>query len=349
MTSARYPGIGSFFPYPNAEVTGDVAGRNSRPGWPPARWTLVNSGRAALALIIGQHLTRHAEARLWVPSYYCWDVTRYIAEMVPVLTYPCRPTDPRLPDEIPPDDLLLVTSYFGAEPGPTQVPAAQVLLDITHDPLAEWVAAYRAAWLFGSLRKTLPLPEGGFASAVNSKDHSLATPPPSEDSRAVVVQGANAMLRSRGGSRELGPCQRNPGIRPCRTMSPPWRASTRRPCSAEFLGLLKKLPVQRWRTQRLANLRTLREALDAELLSLALPSTFGLALVLPDVETAEAFRRDLISKEVYPARFWPQPDEATAEDSDLAELIHFVHVDHRYTSADMRRVAGILCSTHQPI
>jgi hypothetical protein len=347
MTIVGDPGIGSFFAYPNAEALVDGAGSNRRPEWPPGSWTLVNSGRAALAAIIGQHLTAHPNARLWAPSYYCRDVTHYIAQMLPVLTYPCRPTAPRLPSEIPPADLLLVASYFGAEPAHAQVPSAQLVLDITHDPLADWVPAYPAGWLFGSLRKTLPLPEGGFALAGQGGGPRLATPTPSVDSRLVVTRGAQAMLEKSRWIEGAGTTPKDSWYPALQAHESAMAALAPAAMQPESLDLLRRLPVRLWRTQRLANLRALRDALSAEMLAHALPATFGLPLVLPDADVAEATRKDLIRQGIYPALIWPQPDRASPEDSDLAERILLLHTDYRYTSTDMHRVAAILDGAHE--
>ena len=191
----RDPGVGSFFPYPAAEPHAAGPVSDAPADWPPDSWLLVNSGRAALTTIVLAHLRDHPKARLWMPSYYCWDVTHYIAQWIPVVTYPSRPPVAPLPAEIPGDDLLLVISYFGARPQRSTAPSHQVILDVTHDPLAEWVPDYGAGWLFGSLRKSLPLPEGGFAySSLRSAAHLEATHPTVESRRIVA--------RSRGHDRE---------------------------------------------------------------------------------------------------------------------------------------------------
>jgi hypothetical protein len=343
----RDPGIGSFFAYPTTASLGVSLDSEGPMGWPPGSWVLVNSGRAALATIVIAHMSNHPRARLWVPSYYCWDVTRYITQWIPVVTYPCRPTHALLPGTVPPDDLLLVTSYFGSAPPRVALPTCRVVLDTTHDPLAEWIPAFGSEWVFGSLRKTLPLAEGGFAYPTSRLAEHLDAPPCTAESRAVVAQGVEAMLEK---SRWVDGQETLP--------KEAWYLAFQQHESAicaqqpaaiqpESVDLLQRLPVRRWRDQRLQNLRALRDALDADLLTLALPSTYGLPLVLPDSDCADRMRRTLISDRVYPARLWPQPEIAPTGDVDLASRMLFLHTDHRYDFGDMQRVAGILngCAT----
>ena len=110
----------------------------------------------------------------------------------------------------------------------------------------------------------------------------------------------------------------------------------------ETLDLLGQLPIRWWRHQRLENLRVLRDSLTTALQRLALPSTFGVPLVLADHESAEEARRVLTSQRVYPARLWPQPDDSPFTDLNLADRMVFLHTDHRYGPRDMERVAAVV-------
>lgn len=338
----RDPGVGSFFPYPAAEPLAAGYLSDAPADWPPDSWLLVNSGRAALTTIVLGHLKDHPRARLWMPSYYCWDVTRYVAQWIPVVTYPCRPPMAPLPAEVPGDDLLLVTSYFGATPQRSTAPIHQVILDVTHDPLAEWVPDYGAGWLFGSLRKTLPLPEGGFVySSLRSAAH-LEAPHARLKSSRIVSRGAEAMSAKRRWIDGHGAVSKEAWYHSLQEHEA--AISTLQPAAiqVETLDLLRKLPIRRWRHQRLENLRVLRDSLTAAVQRLALPSTFGVPLVLADRESAEKARRMLTRQRVYPARLWPQPDDSPFADLNLADRMVFLHTDHRYGARDMERVAAVV-------
>ena len=137
-----------------------------------------STGRDALCALLADICARPAAdcvlpvpRRLWLPGYYCPDVVGTLLPLalaVPLelRTYPAPP--PGLPDlaRIPlaPGDLLLLVNLFGlhgASTTPRLPPGVVLIEDHTHDPLSRWARTSTADWCFASLRKTLPLPDGG--------------------------------------------------------------------------------------------------------------------------------------------------------------------------------------------
>ena len=336
-------GIGSFFPSPEAESLATPTEQSGR-AWPPNGWVLYNSGRAAIRAIVDRHHHAHPRGCLWVPSYYCWDVTRYVSNEFAVRAYPCRPTEHRLPDTVDTDDLLLVVSYFGAEPPAPCVPLQQVILDTTHDPTAEWIGRYGAGWVAGSLRKTLPLPEGGYAYAHDVGISQLADPDKQAESRFEVRRGSAAMVHKSRWIAGDGSTEKAVWYEALQDHEA--AIGNLRPASMqpETLSLLRSMPVSRWRNVRLRNLRRLLDGLGSRLAVSILPSTYGLPLVLPSPEVTDAIHRDLVRQSIYPARIWPQPGDGPGQDLHLADRMLLIHTDHRYSEADMDEISQALGS-----
>ena len=335
-------GIGSFFPYPDAGSL-DVAGASgSSESWPPRAWSLFNSGRAALQYVVSAHRLSHHEGVLWIPSFYCWDVTRYVQRSSPVKIYPCRPTEQSLPTDIHPDDLVLIASYFGAEPPAHPFNPRQVVLDTTHDPLATWIDTSRVGWVIGSLRKTLPLPEGGYAYSMRDASGLSGDLPDSDESRREALRGADAMKMKAKWIQEDQSDDKQEWYRALTQHEVAFEQLKPASLQPENQRLLRSLPVASWREARLRNLALLRKCLGPHPWEIALPATYGLVLVLASRVSADSVRRQLLSRGVYPARLWPQPKGASGPDADLADRILQIHTDYRYTESQMAEVAHVL-------
>jgi hypothetical protein len=136
----------------------------------------AGSGPAAPGAAAAEAPTGTRPPCLWLPSYYCPDVVRTLLPVLATIgfmlrTYPSTPPHPAHPTAIPlePGHILLVANLFGLQGAavpitPEELPPGVILVeDHTHDPLSFWARCSRAHWCFASLRKTLPLPDGGVA------------------------------------------------------------------------------------------------------------------------------------------------------------------------------------------
>ena len=115
-----------------------------------------------------QHLlSSHSWKRIWLPFYYCYDVVDAIRETgIHVSFYADSPTadDVSVISKIRfhKNDVLLRMNYFGLRSwrDNRDVPVP-VIEDHSHDLTGQWARKSNAQWVVASLRKTLPLPEGG--------------------------------------------------------------------------------------------------------------------------------------------------------------------------------------------
>jgi hypothetical protein len=277
-----------------------------------------------------------------VPSYYCWDVTRFVAARAPIVVYACGPTSVRFPREIDSDDLLLVASYFGTEPAVPAIDPEQLVLDTSHDPLAEWQADYEAAWVFGSLRKCLPLAEGGYAHSRQAAGELLRGLENTNDSRTEAARGAEAMAKKALWAAGSASSDKEVWYLALQEHEAAFEGLDPALMQPETLQRLQRLPVNRWRKDRLHNLNYLRQLFGASAVATPLPGTYGLPLLFPTVESARETERRLLEQHIYPARIWPQPIDAPQEDLYVADRLILLHTDYRYCERDMERIASVL-------
>jgi hypothetical protein len=125
----------------------------------------VATGRDALALALAGAGARRA----WLPSYLCQELmTSVAAAGVEPHRYPDGPlvAAPAL-DDVPlvRGDAVVIVGYFGLRrwDGADALAArgAVVVEDHTHAPCSAWAQASRADYAIASLRKLLPIPDGG--------------------------------------------------------------------------------------------------------------------------------------------------------------------------------------------
>jgi hypothetical protein len=152
-----------------------------------------STGRDALISLLASGRSEYGWKRLWLPGYYCPDVVRSLIplglELRAYASLPGGPPDIReLPTRV--GDVVLLVNLFGLLGG-SGLPAASlrsptdsrqrnldrivVVEDHTHDPLSLWARRSTSDWCFASLRKTLPLPDGGVIWS--PAGHPLPRPP----------------------------------------------------------------------------------------------------------------------------------------------------------------------------
>ena len=328
---------------------------------------LFASGSAALAELVRWGARELGWCRVWLPSYYCPDVPAALAAAVgrdvELHAYP----DALLwePVHLPaaaaePGDVVVIANQLGVRGRPDTAAAvaagATIIEDHSHDPASAWALASTADYAFASLRKTLPIPDGGAVWSPMRRDL-----PPEPDADA----GADPDERGVRGSAERIALaladrgrQTNAGDDRLRFRSLARVAATpiatgtpRRRISPVSRALLPQMPVHAWRERRRENLATLSDVaasasgvgvLDAPAGGVA----FALTLVFGTAEERLTAQQRFTARAVVPTVLWalePERDWGVSEtDADLSRRILSIHGDQRYDAADMERLADIL-------
>jgi hypothetical protein len=309
--------------------------------WSSHRHGLWGSGTDVLRALLAWGRSELGWQRCLVPSYYCQEVLRMIAPELPLQVYdagPGRPPGTTL--RAREGDVVLNVALFGNPPSgmPAEV---TVIEDHSHDPTGAHAGVSRADYAVASLRKTLPLPDGG----VLWSPRDLDIPPevsttPGHDRynlrrlsamalKQVYLDGGlvqHSSFRSLFVNSERGVWDRRPsGI------------ST---FSRERLGTL---PIDRFRDQKAENLHAFMAALGSLPGIAVFDAPFSALLRFDDPDLRDRVRRRLIDRRIYTSVLWPLDTAAVpgipAEDVAFSERVLSVYVDQRYRPSDMRRVA----------
>jgi hypothetical protein len=299
-------------------------------------------------------LARESRQTLWVPDYFCHDVTAYWRRHARIRLYRDDPAR-REPDwaTLRPQagEMVLAVNHFGvreAAPWRRWQRSSEALLveDHSHDPGSAWASSSTADYAFSSLRKTLPLADG----AIVWSPLGRPLPPAATGANRGAALRWKAMEAKRQFLAGKGSARRKRDYRAlfARGESQLARGPVCSPDRRSRWLLVRGLPGA-WRKARIRNVRVLRDATRqlafAQPLFAAWPrgaAPLGLMLRFDQQRERDRCRQWLEAHDVYCPIHWEQPGRGTWAARRLAERLLTIPADQRYSRADMMRVAGIL-------
>ncbi len=290
--------------------------------------------------------------RLWVPSYFCEESLSCISRIgielckynITPLSNPSNITNNVATDN---DDGLLIVNYFGLLD--TRVFSdigCEIIEDHTHNLIGSWAINSTADWCIASLRKTLPIADGGILWS--PKHHVLPTAPVSNDiTESVMARRSRAMnLKSRYLNGESICKDEFLNI-----FSATEQEFDRLPISSiskASLKIVKNIDISKWYDAKYRNWSFLtKNILDCKLVKLLPPENtkdcpFSLILHFDDIKTRNNVRKKLIDKSVYPAILWNIEDKSDESAKLFGDTMLSIHCDGRYTQEDMANLLSII-------
>ncbi|MEH1124642.1 hypothetical protein [Micromonospora sp. CPCC 206061] len=307
----------------------------------PDGWRLFGSGRQALTALLDFGRRKFGWKRVNVPTYYCPEVVTSITGVLPVRRYAAGPTvegESPVPD---PGDVVITVSYFGAAPPVWSTTGSASIIDATHDPLAPWLHQLKADYVFASLRKTLPLPDGGAVWSSNQRELPPDTPPTAEHMATV---GTILSAMSLKAAYLSGACvDKDVYLSLYATGEDGLRSRQVSGISDYSRQALGILPASELRRRRIDNACVLGSLL-ASLEGVTVHShTFGVVLEYDSPDVRDLVRRGLIERHVYPAVLWSHSPELDLPNrrACFSRRMLFLHTDFRWNRHDVERVAAI--------
>jgi hypothetical protein len=254
-------------------------------------------------------------------------------------------------------DAVLVMNYFGLRKA-VRAPrrdGVEIIEDHSHDPSSHWAATSNADFCVASLRKTLPLPDGGVLWSPLS--HPLPPPPrlTLQRSRSASTKLAAMILKAMylDGHRVDKSNYRALALQGEEGLAVPG-VSAISDISGAIVG---SFPGDAWRRARAENHALLASLLRrVEWARVVRPADnacvpFSCVLVVDSAERRERVRLHLIKERVFPAVLWPLEQTILPVHPQLRELsrtLLSIHCDGRYGPKDMDRVAEIVNRSGEP-
>jgi len=310
---------------------------------------MLASGRQCIVALVKQYGWR----RLWIPDLFCHDVIDSIRRQtgVEIALYADNPLFECRVEQLPfkAGDALLRMNFFGMRGiRSNEAVPVPVIEDHSHDPLGLWARGSNADWCISSIRKTLPLPEGGL---VWSPKGYVLSPMPgaSRENEAIAAERWRAMeqktlyLENKLDDKE--------GFRRLFVETEEWfdhsKPVTIDERSRTFIS--DSFDIGEWQNAKRRNWHLLEKIIDRTHCNLLKAeddacTMFSLVLMFPSKERRNEVRSKLIGASVYPAVLWAVPDDVTvsAETKCFSEQMLSVHCDGRYSGDDARQMASIL-------
>ncbi len=354
----------------DAEAAEEDAGSAQATDLPwPGGAPLFASGTDALAALLRWGAGHRGWSRVWLPSYYCPEVPaalRAFPAGVEVLAYPDHELwaapDPRGVPAVE-GDVVVVANQLGVRRRPVvdrfARRGAALVEDHSHDLGSDWAWSSVADYAFASLRKTLPIPDGGVVWSPRGLDlpPEPMTPGGGPAARRLAVAidrrhrlggaAADERLRLRALARVAATATGKPAT--AVAPSPPG-SPQRAGISPVSRALVAQMPLRAWRERRRANIELLADAVGTPAHARILPApqggvAFALTLVF-DTELASARAQDALrARAVVPTVLWPLDPAldpgASDADADLSRRILSIHADQRFDESDMLVLGAI--------
>lgn len=294
--------------------------------------------------------------RLWMPEYFCYDVVESLKQAGLDLRFyadhPGYREDSQTLDVIQrngyfkPTDAVLRVNYFGTRSyrSPEKLHVAAVVEDHTHDLLGGWAMKSHADWCIASLRKNLPIPEGGILWSPAGLKLPEA-PAKSEENERIASIRWNAMkLKARY---LAGEDVEKAAFRAGFVDTEPFFDVA--PVCALDEGskdYLRTFDIQDWYKKKRVNWELLREIKRDGVMVLDVENygcnPFSLVLVFDDPAERDRVRKALIERQIYPAVLWNIPASTEGEICKFSRGMLSIHCDARYTREDIMTMRSII-------
>ncbi len=291
--------------------------------------------------------------RLWMPKYFCYDVIDSLQkaglDIVFYADYPDYKDDDKTIEAIRSHfregDAILRMNYFGLRSlRSSEKIMIPVVEDHTHDLIGGWALKSNADWCIASLRKSLPIPEGGMLwSPMGLK--LPKTPLASEENEKIAAMRWEAMkLKSQYlAGEDVEKAAFRAGFVDTEEYFD--RAEV---CALDqgSKNYLEGFDVWNWYRLKKENWNILQDIKKEGLHILRAEDSgcypFSLIMVFDLEEERNRVRKALIEKLVYPTILWNVPPSYYGEISQMSGGVLSIHCDARYTREDILQLKSIL-------
>lgn len=309
---------------------------------------LYASGRQALLALA---LTR-GWTRLWVPSYFCEESLECLDRTgIELVRYAITPTDNPVDTvcalPVVKGDAVMVVNFFGLFPLRSfQGMPCEVVEDHTHNLIGDWAIHSSADWCFASLRKTLPIADGGILWSPKG----LVLPPKAKSDPLVEesMRRRHDAMAMKSKYLSVGNTDKNEFLKMFRATEVFFDVMPIANVSVQSIQKIESMDIVSWYEQKRRNWTVLRD-------SVALPSgvklldnnnqnevIFSFILLFDNRETRDKVRRQLIDKSVYPAILWAISSDFDANAKEYGDRILSIHCDGRYSEKDMMFLSSLI-------
>ena len=295
-------------------------------------------------------------SRLWIPEYFCYDVVASLKQaglnLCFYADYPCCKEESKTLDALQKNgyfkssDAILRVNYFGSRAyrSPEMLPVAAVVEDHTHDIIGGWAMSSNADWCIASLRKTLPIAEGGILWSPVGLKLPEAPAKSEENERIAAIRWEAMKLKARylsGESVEKAAFRAGfIDTEPFFDMAPVCALDEG---SKEYLY---SFDIQDWYKKKRDNWELLSEIKKEGVKVFGFDNygcyPFSLVLIFDCQIVRDRVRKALIEQQIYPAILWDVPETTEGDIFKFSRGMLSIHCDARYSREDILTMKTII-------
>lgn len=298
------------------------------------------SGRSGLRAILLHGVSNYHWKKIYLPTYYCHEVYDFISNIdLEVEYYLCNPLQNQLPQTIVDNknNVLVIVDYFGVNsPEVTHLKNIIKIEDVTHN-LAS-IHKSTADYVFGSLRKTLPIPVGGF---VKSKEKLPDIGVSSCANEIAQEKKIGMLLKSKylkGESVDKAVFRE--------VLIDAEHAFSNLDSFSEMpnavVDIIKSIDVSKMLDLKRKNSQLVKQQIiKSDTFNLHISSNdteFALIFKFEKHEERENLKKYLISKAIFPMVLWP--NQLNFTDKKIEQTLLFLHLDFRYSAEDITYIGN---------
>ena len=316
-------------------------------------YCLMANGRQCIMSLIQQYRWK----RIWMPEYFCYNIIEYLHKNtgVDIGFYPDYPGngDEQTVSNLPfqEGDVLLRMNYFGLRSfrSAKDVPVP-VIEDHSHDLIGDWAKNSDADWCIASLRKIIPIPEGGIVWS--PQGHQLSVLPVQTSFNDRLAQKRWQAMEEK--SRYLK------GEEIDKESFRTFYIETEdafdelgiSPIDDRSRKYIEKFDIDSWYAAKKRNWQLLCNLSLIAGVKVLYPEKdvlvpFSLILQFDDADKRERIRKKMIESSVYPAVLWYVPDDVCQDVRIFSETMLSVHCDGRYGKSDIKELFNRICTIIQ--
>lgn len=282
--------------------------------------------------------------RIWLPEYFCYEVIDTIKTLSGIeikyyLDYPGYDDTAGIGKiDFREGDVLFRVNYFGMRDKRSETPIpVPVIEDHTHDLLGHWALYSDADWCIASLRKTLPIAEGGMMWSPKGLDLTAYAASSSDDNEVMMAKRWMAMDMK--AAYLSGEAVDKEAFRSLYMETEEWfDTASVSGMDSRSMATIRTLDINAWYNAKRKNLEAIGGILSNELC--AEDESCNLFSFVLRTNNRQEVRQSLIDSKVYSAILWNVPDTVSTEVKKFSQSMLSIHCDGRYSVEDMAEIAS---------
>ncbi|WP_291857867.1 hypothetical protein [Marinilabilia sp.] len=320
----------------------------------PEKAYYYGCGRYAINALLQYHIDKKEWFRLFIPEYFCYDVIDSIKETgIQVVLYPDFP----LADDLEvikkihfyPGDVLLRMNYFGWRTFRDNTNLNVVVIeDHSHALDSEWAKRSNADWCFASLRKSIPIPDGGILWSPKNYLSRISEPEISAPHAKLSNQRFRGMELKSNYLESGDPFLKEEFLEIFNSTESETGKGEISAISAISRKILKSIPSY-LNQRKIENVQFLLQHLTPNRCKVLQPdgqlSDFSLILFFDDTTCRDWVREELIKENIYPGILWEvRDDNISMRVKDFSRRMLSLPIDFRYSREDLLWMSKVVNS-----